>query len=115
MKFHATVCCLVAVLSTTAKAQEFVDETFQSLPKEAQSALSSSLDANFRDPEATKFKMLKFHSMEGEKNINNETLHGFYVCGLVNAKNKHGGYEGYKKFTFSSEQKSFSIGGDFCQ
>lgn len=115
MKFHTAVCCLALVFSGMANAQEFVDDTFKALPEDAQSAIKASMDDNFRDPEATRLKSLTFKSLEGEKNINGETLHGFNVCGLVNAKNEHGGYDGYKKFTFSSESKKFAIGGNFCK
>lgn len=115
MKLHSAVCCLTLALSGAAIAQVFVDDTFKALPEDAQSAITAVMDANFRDPEATKFKSLKFQSLEGEKNINGEPLHGFNVCGLVNAKNQHGGYDGYKKFTFSSERNKFTIGGDFCK
>ncbi|MGK8640460.1 hypothetical protein ACRS7F_23015 [Brucella anthropi] len=115
MKLHTAVFSLTLAFSGAADAQMFIDDTFKALPKDAQSAMRAAMDDNFRDPEATKFKSLTFRSIEGEKNINGEPLQGFNVCGLVNAKNQQGGYEGYKKFTFSSQSKKFAIGGNFCK
>jgi hypothetical protein len=88
------------VIANSLAAQTFTDSTSETIPNEILVKLHTDLTRDFFDPYSAKYRSLYFGSQ-------NRSV----VCGEINAKNRMGGYVGYKAFWYdlTSGASSFDI------
>ena len=114
MRLFLLAFAIIVGIAAPAKAQQIVDESAKDVPEsELQAMLRASMD-HFREPEATKFRQLRFKQTRGQLNIRNEVITNDLICGKVNAKNQYGGYDGYKGFRYYTTDRTFHPGAAGC-
>lgn len=74
----------IALLTTTAMAQQDVDGSFARLDRDVRAKASHIIDMNLPDGPSSRLRRLTYKSG--------------LICGLINTKNSNGAYLGYRLF-----------------
>ncbi|QRM36945.1 hypothetical protein F3X89_03725 [Rhizobium rhizogenes] len=91
----AIVCCVLA--ASPAMAFTVMDGTEKALDQTAMTVLTDAVLVQFADPSSVQLAKL----YQPEPGI---------ICGLVNAKNRQGGYAGFMPFKFFSTRSKMYLG-----
>ena len=91
----AITCYALAI--SPAMAFTVMDGTDKSIDQTAMTALSDALLIQFSDPSSAQLAKL----FQPEAGV---------ICGMINAKNKQGGYVGFAPFKFFSSRSKIYVG-----
>ncbi len=91
----AISCC--ALTASPAMALTVMDGTEKSVDQTAMTVLSDAILVQFSDPSSAQLAKL----FQPEPGV---------ICGMINAKNKQGGYVGFTPFKFFSSRAKIYLG-----
>lgn len=93
----------LAVSMPGASAQIFQDESAAGIGVEAADELRGAFLKVLHDPDAAHIRQVRPPAVGGS------VVKADMLCGLVNAKNRFGGYVGYRPFAFDRKTKQLII------
>ncbi len=96
MKRWLVAGAIVALIASSAAAQQVMDGSEQKLDPEDRKLVLKMVTRGFFDPASSQFYSLGYQIAQGK--IEKKT-----VCGYVNAKNRMGGYVGIEPFFYNTE------------
>ena len=102
-KIKLTIAIILVILGCIPKPspQELANATFASLPSNYENKIKDAFTFKLIDPTAPVYKFQQPVKKTKFKGVLRGGGHyyGWQVCGLVNSKNRFGGYVGWKKFS----------------
>ncbi|MGV1754871.1 hypothetical protein [Agrobacterium sp. CG674] len=96
----------MVVLASGAKSAEIVDDSRAVLGDAITDKMMEATVGSFKDPTSVQFMKLSHPTLpsgDARKGV---------VCGMVNAKNGFGGYNGFTPFVYNASDQSFAIYND---
>lgn len=103
MTLKRWMACAFLVTSGIAHSAEVVDDSASVIGAAKVEEMSIAALNVFKDPQSVQFKDLS------HPELSPGVLRKVTVCGMVNARNSFGGYNGFTPFVYSSDSKSFTV------
>lgn len=100
-KIIVSILALILTLAAPATAQE------SDVPAEMQTRVAAAVKGVLKDTDSAQFKGFTVGKHLGRAMDDREA--GFYVCGMVNAKNSYGGYVGFAPFAFDTRSGAVTV------